>query len=514
MSRALALVWTLCALAGAATAEPLNIVFILADNQAASALHSYGNRDVETPHIDALAADGVRFTRAYAASGMCSPTRATLLTGLMPSQHGLHNALSDPWVEEQGPGWSAISEYRTLPATLAEHGYQTAMIGKWHLGDPKTASGGFQHWVALPYGHTTDFWSNELIENGRRYRVNDRHIVDEMAQKAVEYLEAVDVARPFYLQLNLDGPYALPPSNHGPARNRHYARHVGQRFESMPLEPTNDHLLSKLTGPYVPGEKLFELASLEAMWNHLLYRTIRMQGDPRSYANFLSQNEIVDDAVGRVVATLRERGLERNTVIVYSADQGNLFGQHGTWGHTTWFSPAHLYEEAMRIPLIIVHPSGKAGESNNQLISQVDFAPTLLEWAGVDDVVFERSAGRSFAEAVDGGTSGTERDAAFFEQEETRGIRMGSHVYWKRIEGSGEPALYDLEADPAQQNDLYASASANEEGRARLVELDARLESFFAEYSHPDYDLWKGGSRRGPRARKAAPRSRLQKSGL
>ena len=126
-----------------------------------------------------------------------------------------------------------------------------------------------------------------------------------MAQKAVEYLEAVDVARPFYLQLNLDGPYALPPSNHGPARNRHYARHVGQRFESMPLEPTNDHLLSKLTGPYVPGEKLFELASLEAMWNHLLYRTIRMQGDPRSYANFLSQNEIVDDAPQRFLDLVR-----------------------------------------------------------------------------------------------------------------------------------------------------------------------------------------------------------------
>jgi len=82
---------------------------------------------------------------------------------------------------------------------------------------------------------------------------------------------------------------------------------------------------------------------------------------------------------------------------------------------------------------------------------------------------------------------------------------MGRHVYWKRIEGSGEPELYNLEADPAQRNDLHASASASEEGRARLTELDARLESYFAEYSHPDYDLWKGGSRRGPSARRDAP---------
>jgi arylsulfatase A-like enzyme len=304
----------LALLTTAASAEPLNIVFILSDNQATQGIGTYGNRDVATPHIDALARDGVRFDRAYAASGMCSPTRATLLTGLLPSQHGLHNALSDPWVADQEPGWSAIAEYRTLPLTLANRGYQTALIGKWHIGDPTTASLGFQHWVALPYGHTTDFWHNELVENGRRYRVDDRHIVDELADKAVEYLAGIDATRPFYLQLALDGPYALPPSNQGPARNRHYADPEGRHFASMPRLPVSDHLLSKLSGPYVPGQELFELSSLEAVWDHLRYGTIRMQGDLESYANFLSQNEMVDDAVGRVRAVLRARGLEQRTV--------------------------------------------------------------------------------------------------------------------------------------------------------------------------------------------------------
>jgi arylsulfatase A-like enzyme len=497
----------LCAV-GSAASEPLNIVFILSDNQAAAALGAYGNRDVKTPHIDELARDGVRFDRAYAVNGVCSPTRASLLTGLMPSQHGLHDVLSDPWVDQQGSGWSAIGEYRTFPATLAKRGYQTAMIGKWHLGDPNGASAGFQHWVALPYGHTTDFWSNELVENGRRYRVDDRHIVDEMAQKAVEYLETVDEAKPFYLQLNLDGPYALPPSNYGPARNRHYARHVGQRFESMPLEPINDHLLSKLTGPFVAGERLFELDSLEAMWNHLRYRTIRMQGDPESYANFLSQNEIVDDAVGRVRAVLHARGLEERTVILYSTDQGNLFGQHGMWGHTTWFSPANLYEEAMRIPLIVVHPDGATGFSSDRLVSQVDVAPTVLAWAGIDDVQFEASPGRSFAKALSPGTASSDQggDAVFFEQQETRGIRMGNHVYWKRLEGFGVPEIYDLEADPGQEHNLHTTLSATALGRERIEKLDTRLAAFFAEYSHPDYDLWKGGGQKGMlRTRPGAP---------
>jgi arylsulfatase A-like enzyme len=360
--------WIVATASSAGLAAPLNIVFILSDNQATAALGVYGNRDVSTPNIDALARDGVRFERAYAASGMCSPTRATLLTGLMPSQHGLHNALSDPWVNEQTPGWSAIAQYRTLPLTLANRGYQTAMIGKWHLGDPTHASLGFQHWVALPYGHTSDFWHNQLVENGRTSAVDDRHIVDVLSEKAVEYLATLDPTRPFYLQLNLDGPYALPPANHGPARNRHYAQHAGRRFESMPLEPVNDHLLAQLTGPYIPGQELFELRSLEAVWNHLRHATIRMQGDPVSYANFLSQNETVDDAVGRVRAALRERGLEKSTVILYSADQGNLFGQHGTWGHTIWFSPAHLYEEAVRIPLIVLHPAGASGAISRRLV--------------------------------------------------------------------------------------------------------------------------------------------------
>jgi arylsulfatase A-like enzyme len=478
---------------GAALAESLNVVFILADNQAAVALPAYGNQDAETPHIDALAADGVRFTRAYAASGMCSPTRATLLTGLMPSQHGLHNALSDPWVDEQEPGWSAIAEFRTVPQSLAKRGYQTAMIGKWHLGDPRRPSLGFQHWVALPYGHTRSFWQNELLDNGESVRVEDRHIVDAMADSAVAYLEQLDPSRPFYLQLNLDGPYALPPSNHGPARNRHYARIATRQFRSMPLEPVNDHVLSRLTGPYVPGQELFELRSLDAVWDHLLYGTIRMQGDRASYANFLSQNAMVDDAVGRVREALRERGLAERTVIVYSADQGNLFGQHGSWGHTIWFTPARLYDETVRVPLIVVHPHGGAGSVSERLVGQYDMAPTLLELAGVNDVAFENSAGRSFAAAARGGESEPGPDAVYFEQEETRGLRTARHLYWKPLADLGEPMLFDLASDPAQRNDLYPE----QKGGALVAELDAKLDAFFARHSDPGYDLWQAGVSKG-----------------
>ncbi len=481
--------------------SPPHIVLIVADNQSAQAIGSYGNQDVATPHIDALARDGVRFERAYAASGMCSPTRATLLTGLMPSQHGLHDALHDGWVEDQEDGWSAIAEFRTLPLTLAHRGYQTAMIGKWHVGDPTHPSLGFQHWVALPYGHTLDFWKNELVENGERSAVEGRHIVDVLAEKAVAYLGQVDATRPFFLQLNLDGPYALPPSNHGPARNRHYARHAGQRFRSMPREPVSDHVLTRLNGPFVAGREIWDIRSLDDIWDHLLYGTIRMQGDPASYANFLSQNEMVDDAVGRLRAALAEGGLAERTVIVYTADQGNLYGQHGTWGHTIWFTPSHLHEEALRIPLIVTRPGGAAGRVSQRLVGQYDLAPTLVELAGIEGVVFAGSPGRSFAGALRPGGEGAGPEAVFFEQEETRGVRTPRHAYWKRLEGFGEPALFDMEADPRQRRDLYPELAEDPAGRELIARLDARLERFFAEHHDPDFDLWQEGTSKGTPAK-------------
>ena len=481
------------AIARAAHAAPPNIVFILSDNQTADALASYGNQDVRTPKIDRLAREGVRFRHAYAASGLCSSTRATLMTGLMPSQHGLHNALFDPWVEGLEPGWNAVAEFRTLPYTLARRGYRTAMIGKWHLGDTRQPSLGFQHWVALPYGHTTDFWDNELIENGQRVAVKDRHIVDVLAEKAVAYLASVGEDQPFYLQLNLDGPYSLPPSNYGPGRNRHYASYAGKAFHSMPLEPISDQVLMRLSGPYDP-QREFGIEDLDSVWDYILYGTIRMQGDRESYANFLSQNTVVDDAVGRVVAALEARGLLKNTVIVFSSDQGNLFGQHGTWGHTMWFTPAHLYEVAMHVPLIVRHPAGRAGEVSDRLIGQYDVPVTLLELAGVKDAKFEGSPGHSFAADVTGAAPPPEEDeAVYFEQEESRGLRTRRWAYWKRLEGTGEPVLFDMKADPGQRHDLWPELRDGEV----VARLDARLERWFDRNSDPAYDLWDAGVAKG-----------------
>ena len=389
--------------------QPPNILFILTDNQPASLLGAYGNPDVKTPHIDQLASEGTQFNRFYAVNGMCSPTRATLMTGLMPSQHGIHNWLDDEMMADWPRDWSAVVEFRTVPLTLRNRGYQTALIGKWHLGQPWKASIGYEHWVTFTDGHTIDFWRNTVVDNDSVYEVHDRHIVDFFTEKAVQYIQAYDGKKPFYLQLNYDGPYLNPPSNQGQARNRYYKDYVGKPFPSFPRVGVNANLIEQLANPELHPPFLIN--------KHL--QTVAMHNDPATMANVASQNTLVDDGVGQVMAALKAKGLDKNTVVVFSSDQGNFYGQHGLWQHTVVTNPSNLHETAMNVPLIVRHPgSVPAGKKSEALLGQYDIAATLLDYVGIHDASFENSPGRSFAAALRGSSLAEPREQVFFEQEE------------------------------------------------------------------------------------------------
>ena len=468
--------------------QRLNVLFILTDNQPASILGTYGNTDVRTPHIDRLASQGIQFNHAFAVNGMCSPTRATLMTGLMPSQHGVHNWLDDNLLSQWPKDWSAIAEYRTLPLTLKNRGYQTALIGKWHLGQPWKPSIGYQHWVTFTDGHTVDFWSNTVIDNDSTYRVEDRHIVDFFADKAVEYLESIDRSKPFYLQLNFDGPYLNPPTNVGPARNRHYASYVGKDFKSFPRVAINPNITEQLLHP-----------ETNQFTKRNLLAAIGRHNDPASMANVASQNTIVDDGVGKVMAALKEAGLDNNTLIIFSSDQGNFYGQHGLWQHVIITTPSNLYEAALNIPLIVRHPGTIESDTKSDLlIGQYDVPVTILDYLGITDAQFDASPGKSFAGALRGEKIAW-TDEVFYEQEESRGIRTTEYAYWKRIEGIGRSELYDMQSDPGQHRNIID----NGEYRHTIEVLDDKLSRFFAKYSTQKYDLWHGGTAKGSVVRPA-----------
>ena len=470
--------------AESAADQPPNILFILTDNQPASLLGAYGNPDVKTPHIDQLASEGTQFNRFYAVNGMCSPTRATLMTGLMPSQHGIHNWLDDEMMADWPRDWSAVVEFRTVPLTLRNRGYQTALIGKWHLGQPWKASIGYEHWVTFTDGHTIDFWRNTVVDNDSVYEVHDRHIVDFFTEKAVQYIQAYDGKKPFYLQLNYDGPYLNPPSNQGQARNRYYKDYVGKPFPSFPRVGVNANLIEQLANPELHPPFLIN--------KHL--QTVAMHNDPATMANVASQNTLVDDGVGQVMAALKAKGLDKNTVVVFSSDQGNFYGQHGLWQHTVVTNPSNLHETAMNVPLIVRHPgSVPAGKKSEALLGQYDIAATLLDYVGIHDASFENSPGRSFAAALRGSSLAEPREQVFFEQEETRGVRTDRFAYWERIKGIGPAVLYDMQADPEQHHNL----AENPEFRSVVAKLSQQIQSFFEAYADPQYDLWRGGVAKG-----------------
>ncbi|MBI4581874.1 MAG: sulfatase-like hydrolase/transferase, partial [Planctomycetes bacterium] len=164
-----------------------NVVFILTDNQSAWTLGCYGNPDIRTPNIDRLAAQGIRFTNCFSCNAVCSPTRATCLTGLIPSQHGVHSYLGGGALV--GPdAYYTLEEFRTLPAILHEAGYMCGMTGKWHLGECLHPQDGFTAWVTMPTGHTTTFYDAQVVEDGK-IRKEPTYLTDFWTRHAVRFIE-------------------------------------------------------------------------------------------------------------------------------------------------------------------------------------------------------------------------------------------------------------------------------------------------------------------------------------
>ncbi len=460
-----------------------NILMFMTDNQPAELLGCYGNNEISTPHIDTLAADGFQFDNAFCVNGMCSPCRASVMTGLMPSQHGIHTWIDERLRDQWPDNWNAISEFNTLPALLAAHGYNTALIGKYHIGAPEKSQNGFQHWVTSPHGHVTDFWNGTYIDNDQLENYAG-HSVDYFTDKTIQFLEsgAQKKDQPFFAFVPYNAPYGHWPALKGRAKNRFRDFYDDVPMHSVPREGLHENAIVRF---------LRKVADSGGGVDHS--SELQIPNDLETMRNYYSEMSMVDDGVGRVLAALKTLGIYDDTLIVYTTDHGFSLGHHGIWGHSQATLPSNAHRATFNIPMIFRHGDRLSNTTCSQLVSQIDLFPTLLELAGIEpDGHNENSPARSFADILKNGVLSAE-NCVFLEQEETRAVRTDRWLYKHRFKNAPQPPypdeLYDLHNDPLEKVNLagkkkYAEVTA---------ELTAKIETFFNKYNDPQYNLWTGG---------------------
>jgi arylsulfatase A-like enzyme len=430
-----------------------NLVLIVTDNQGAWTLGCYGNPDIKTPNVDRMAAEGVRFTGAFSSNPVCSPTRATLLSGLMPSQHGVHNYLNAQY--------NTLDEFDTLPEILSRAGYACGIVGKWHLGPfDRPGQEGFTHWVVKQGGHTPSFYGTRVIDDTGRKRQIEPHVTPFWTEHAVNFIEK-NKDGPFFLYLAYNGPYGLHDCIRGEPKNRHAATYAGNEMKSYPREPMHPWL-----------------------------RTNREHiGNVSSMRNYASQVSLVDDGVGEVLDTLKQLGLDRNTLVIFTADQGMAGGHGGFWGMGDHTRPRTIYDWTLHIPLIVRQP-GKvvAGKTVDHLVANYDILPSVLSHIGLAGQIpgKPRGPGRDFSPLLCGEQIEWE-NVVFGEYGVS--VRMVRTDRWKYIERADEGPwqLFDLAADPGEKINLHG----NPEHAEIQATFEQRLHEFFAAYSDPLWNLWK-----------------------
>lgn len=462
-----------------------NLIFMLSDDHSTQAISAYGSRINSTPNIDRIADGGMRFDHALCTNGICAPSRAAILTGTYNHVNGVTTL--DTHLDNSQWTW---------PQALQRAGYRTGLVGKWHLGHgPRHDPAGFDEWRVLPgQGHYHDPVmlgpGGEVIERGG-------YVTDLMTDDALDFIERHRARHP-------ELPFALILGHKAPHRTWEPSREyydfrddetipepetlfdplVGHaevvqavRMKMMDLDPITD-----LGAPVPDGLGTDE----EISWRYQRY-----------IKRYIRVVQSMDDNIGRVLDHLDEHGLADDTVVVYSSDQGFFLGEHG------WFDKRLMYEEQLTMPFLIRYPKRIApGTVNDDIVVNVDFASTLLDLCDV--AAPEHVQGRSFASMLDGGTPADWPNSMYYRYWMHRdgahlcpahyGVRTRTHkliCYYNDpldqpgAHGPADPVeweLFDLEADPLEQTNIYETAGAV---RDELLAELARLQSEVGDTPYP-----------------------------
>lgn len=435
-----------------------NLILIVSDDQGPWALGAAGNREIRTPVLDQLAARGIRLDRFFCASPVCSPARASLLTGQVPSTHGVHDYLDG--AHSGAAGRDHLAGMPTLTDALADAGYRLGLSGKWHLGASDVPRRGFVHWYALDGGGSPYHGAVMHTGDGRTEHVTD-YLTDVIADDAISFLDAEQQHdAPFFLALNFTAPHK-PFAGQHPAEFTDLYRDCA--FETCPQEQPHPWLQT-LDGAPIGGE-----------------------ADTReALIGYFAAVTAMDAAIGRVLDRLKTHRIADDTIVVFLSDNGFSCGQHGFWGKGNGTFPMNMYDESVMVPFIVAGPGVRPeGEVRDELLSAYDLPATLLELLGLDPEPFEHGPGRSFAAVLRGGRAETPDRPVVVHSEygPVRMIRTAERKYVHR-HPYGPHEMYDLAADPRERSNLADDpAYAGEVARMRRM-----LDAWFTEHADPRAD--------------------------
>jgi len=491
------------------TQDRPNILFIMSDDHASQAMSCYGSRINRTPQLDRIANEGIRFDHCYVTNSICTPSRAAILTGT-------HNHINRVT--------TLATPFDNRMPHVAKHlragGYQTAMIGKWHLGQgPDHWPSGFDFWTVLPgQGRYDDPVFYEMGEE----RVEPGYVTDITTDKTIDWLENRDREKPFFLMCHHKAPHRpwdpkpehrslfqdpipKPDTFDDDYSNRaNAAREARMRivrdmtyddldlveYEDSPGEVSNidDHKFvpfpDDLEGFWLEDRNTGEVYSFDT---HEELADFKYQRYLRKYLQCVHS---IDENVGRLLDYLEENGLADNTLVIYTSDQGFYLGEHG------WYDKRFIYEESFRMPFIARLPGVTAsGGVADAMACNVDFAPTFLDLAGL--TIPNYMQGRSLTPLLRGETPADWTDVAYhrywMNQDDNHnayahyGIRTHDYklIYWYneacREEGANagtdvpEWELFDLNEDPRELRNVYHDRSYAEIAREMTAKLNAEM---------------------------------------
>ncbi|MGI5963830.1 MAG: sulfatase [Lawsonibacter sp.] len=487
-----------------------NILFLLADDYGAWAMGCAGNREVQTPNLDRLAQRGVRFENCFCVSPVCSPARASILTGKIPSQHGVHDWLAkghldsdtslsaelarefdDPnapwyyaWPKNQLFGDHAIrylDHHRTFTQVLAEHGYECALSGKWHLGDSSHPQAGYTFWRTTAMGGD-NYYYPVVLEGGEMVLKKGEYITDVITQNALEFLNEREQEKPFFLSVHYTAP-------HSPWSEQNHPKEYIDLYRDCPFRSTPN----VPPHPWAPNGK-----KTLAEWNREPHPGIRFSGAHygpipetwqehrrESLTGYYAAITAMDTAIGRILKRLEADGLLENTLVIFSGDNGMSMGHHGIWGKGNGTIPVNMYDSAVKVPGIFCLPGVvQQGVVSKEMVSHYDFYQTILEMADIPVMASEDMPGISFAPLLTGEKERVRESVVVFD--EYGPCRMIRTRTWKLVlrVPNGPNELYDLERDPGEKINRIGDPACAEVIRT----LTAELGDWFQKYVDPAFD--------------------------